>query len=494
MSEGGMSLAEILGSLDHPIIDADAHLQEFTSFARDEVLDRIRSHGGPQMADRLDQVSNAPMTIEDFMMREWLPLTVEQRRDEWMACPAWWGQPTTTRDRATSYLPSLYYERLEEVGIDFAVLYPSYSLSSPSIDDDDLRRITCRVYNEIASDLYSKYSDRMTPAAIIPMTTPDEAVAELEYAVSTLSSKVVVFPHVRRPIPKIAREHPELGHYAERLDTFGIDSDYDYDPVWRKCIELGVAVSMHASEQNWGSRRSYSRYSYNHMGAFSSASDSLCKSIFMGGVTRRFPELNFVFLEGGVSWACTLLSDMVGHWKKRGGDNIQFLNPDRIDQAEMARLVTEYAPERFSERVDEMVSFFARATHSPEELDDWAQCKIETVEDIKSLFVDPFYFGCEADDPMNSLAFNKGISPFATTLKIVFGSDIGHWDVEDVSDVVREAHELVEDGLITDDEFRQFTFENAAHLYGDGNPNFFRGTAVESSVAELKQSSASSAK
>ena len=40
-------------------------------------------------------------------------------------------------------------------------------------------------------------------------------------------------------------------------------------------------------------------------------------------------------------------------------------------------------------------------------IDEWAACGIETAEDIKRRFVDPFYFGCEADDPMTTVAFDK---------------------------------------------------------------------------------------
>jgi hypothetical protein len=36
-------------------------------------------------------------------------------------------------------------------------------------------------------------------------------------------------------------------------------------------------------------------------------------SLFFGGVTRRFSDLRFAFLEGGVGWACTLLGDLVDH-------------------------------------------------------------------------------------------------------------------------------------------------------------------------------------
>ena len=45
----------------------------------------------------------------------------------------------------------------------------------------------------------------------------------------------------------------------------------------------------------------------------------------------------------------------------------------------------------------------------------------------------------------------------------------------DFRDPVPQAHELVENGLITDDDFRAFTFETAVCLWGTQNPSFFEG-------------------
>ena len=102
--------------------------------------------------------------------------------------------------------------------------------------DDELRQVACRAFNTYHADIFREYADRLTPAAMIPMHTPEEASAELDYAVRTLCLKVpLLAAHVRRPIPA-ARHVPELGRYAFWLDTFGIDSAYDYDPVWAKCL------------------------------------------------------------------------------------------------------------------------------------------------------------------------------------------------------------------------------------------------------------------
>jgi predicted TIM-barrel fold metal-dependent hydrolase len=461
----GPTSADIRAELDHPVIDVDGHLQEVTPLLRDEVMDRARDLGGTALAER---VAATPLTYDEGNAWRWFELTEAERRDQWAVCPAWWSMPTDTRDRATAYLPSLLHERLGEMGIDFSVLYPSLGLTLPSIPDEEIRRLACRVYNDVNADLYRPYADRLTPAAILPTATPAEAIDELEHVVVELGSRAVAIGHVRRPVPRDGR--------ALRVDTYGIDSAYDYDPFWRRCAELGVAVGVHASDQGWGSRRSISRYTYNHIGCFSAANESLCKSLFLGGVTARFPTLRFAFLEGGAGWACALFADLVGHWEKRNGVAITGLDPARLDVDEIATLFDKHGPDRLRGDLGRIRQFFERPEPRPAELDDFAAAAIERLEDFGPRFVAPFFFGCEADDPLNAWAFADNVNPLGARLQIVFGSDIGHWDVPELAGVLREAHELVDRRLITSADFRDFVFTHPVRLYGTGNPHFFDGT------------------
>ena len=117
-------------------------------------------------------------------------------------------------------------------------------------------------------------------------------------------------------------------------------------------------------------------------------------------------------------------------------------------------------------------------------LDDFAACGIERAEDFRERFGN-FYFGCEADDRMNVWAFNDRVNPLGTRINALFSSDIGHFDVADMSEVLEEAYELVDDGLMTSDDFKAFTFDNPVHFWTSGNRDFFRGTAVEADVEAL---------
>ena len=110
--------------------------------------------------------------------------------------------------------------------------------------------------------------------------------------------------------------------------------------------------------------------------------------------------------------------------------------------------------------------------------DDYSACEISKKQDWRDLFVTPFYFGCEADDPSNVWAFNAHANPLDARLNAIFSSDIGHFDVPDMTEVVPEAYEMVEDGLASATDFRDFTFANAVRLFGRQNPRFSAGSAA----------------
>jgi predicted TIM-barrel fold metal-dependent hydrolase len=417
-------------------------------------------------------------------------MSLAERRRRRIGQEAFWSSPCENAlDRATAMLPRLMYERLDDLGIDFAVVYPTAGLGFHRMQDTRLRRAICRAYNVFTADRFRGLADRVIPAAIIPMYTPEEAVEELEFAVKQLGYKVVMIGGLmRRRVVALEDEHPEASPFVEWYDVIGIDSPYDYDPVWAACRELRVAPSFHNGARSILLRNSPSSFCYNHIGHFASAGHAVAKALFLGGVTRRFPDLNFAFLEGGVGWAAMLYADLIGHWEKRNGRAIQRTNPARLDRGALLALVEKYGDPAVLEAVrrgaglDEAV---AGLTGGVEDVDDYFRCGIERPEDIRDRFVPRFYFGCEADDPVNAWAFHRGANPLGARLNALFSSDIGHFDVPDMAEVVPEAWELVEHGLIGEDDFRDFMFANAVRFWGEVNPEFFRGTVVEKAAAQV---------
>jgi len=466
--------AAIHERLKHPVIDADGHWIEFEP----TLLDYLKQVGGPTLVDRFRQ--------EDYLagLRSWARMTPEQRDARRPTQPAWWALPAkNSLDRATAMLPRLLCERMPEIGLDFAVMYPTLALFFPAIKDPEVQRAAYRAHNLMAADMFRGLSDRLTPAACIPMQTPATALEELDVAVNQLGLKTMMFTSLmRRPIAA-AQKEGTTNRYATWPDTLGLDSAYDYDPVWAKCVELKVVPTFHTASQGVGTRMSHSNFVYNHIGHFAAAGEAVCKSLFMNGVTRRFPTLKFAFLEGGVGWACMLYSDLFGHWKKRNLQALDHTNPANLNLDTLTTCFQRYGTESLTAHIDQLESL-RHFLGGVEPVDDFARCDIKHLADIRDLFVPNFYFGCEADDPVNAWAFRSQTNPFNVKLHAIMGSDIGHFDVLDTTHVLAEAHELVDDGLLSEDDFRDFVFGNAVNLWAGANPDFFKGTAIEKQAAE----------
>jgi hypothetical protein len=332
-------------------------------------------------------------------------------------------------------------------------------------------------------------------AGVIPMHTPEEAIAEIEHC-SALGLKVIAIPDgVRRPIPTILAESPSpflIPGQSCWFDTFGIDSAYDYDPVWAKAQELGFAITCHGGLGDippfWFT--SVSNYSFNHIGGFASRMHTVCKSLFMAGVTQRFPRLGFAFLECGVGWASILLADLLEHWEKRNGSAIQQLDPAKIDWDALEAYVREYGGDLLAGCDDFDMTSALRALPAtgepPAERDEWRFLEADSAWELAADFSRNLYFGCEADDRTIAFAFSAA-NPFGTRLRPVFSSDLSHWDVPEMAGVLPEAYELVEEGLLSEQEFAEFVCENPARLLLGQNPDFFVGTAVEGAMQELAE-------
>src|SRR5262249_46653349 len=234
---------------------------------------------------------------------------------------------------------------------------------------------------------------------------------------------------------------PDLAAKMTWLDTFGVDSEYDYDPFWQECVTLRVAVTAHMAG-HWGTRTSISNYSHNHIGLFASGGEALSKSLFFAGVTRRFPKLSFAFLEGGVSWAASLFADLVSHWQKRNIQAVDSYDPRHLDSKRVLGLLREHAPRGWDKWLNGSLAelspdlfrllgweAFDRATPR----DEWERCALKRAEEIIELFVPRFYFGCEGEEAALTWALKGTGLPFGARLRALYGSDIGHWDVPNMA-------------------------------------------------------------
>jgi len=468
--------------LKHPVVDSDGHILEFLPL----FFDYFRQVAGNDLYTRY-------MSRGKVSDRYSLPAERQERR---LSRSPFWTMPAkNTLDRMTATLPALLRERLDDFGIDFTVLYPTLGLNLYNEPEQEFRLALCRAYNTMVADQYREHADRMTPVAIIPAFTPKEATDELEHAVRTLGLKALTLgTMVRRPIEAAKKISPEAARYAVWFDNLALDSAYDYDPFWAKCVELKISVASHVESIGRGFRTSTSNYTFCQVGAFAEAGDAFCRAVVLGGVARRFPTLNFAFLEGGAGWACDVFRGLDSRLKKRSGKALENYNPANIDQKLAEELLNRYGGRlagRFAQAhlaeynaLAPTISLDGINREQLDNVDEWKASGIRTREELMDVFSRQFYFGCEADDPTAGLAYQGMGTPRKTPLRAMFSSDLGHWDVVDMLAILPEAFELLDDGLLDERQFRQFMFSHTAAQHATMNPDFFKGTVVEDAVAK----------
>jgi hypothetical protein len=202
--------------------------------------------------------------------------------------------------------------------------------------------------------------------------------------------------------------------------------------------------------------------------------------------------LKFGFLECGAGWARNLAVDLAGHWSKRNAETMmEHYAPNTTDMNLLGDLIERHGGKWLQGRSASVISQPDQTfpgvgaeeltVRELDDLDDFAALGVSSKKELVAEFVKNFWVGCEADDPMTMLAFDKRFGP---KLKAMFGSDISHFDVIDMTEVLEEAYEMVEYGWINEQEFREFTFENVVSLHAGMNPDFFKGTVVEDAANE----------
>ena len=109
------TVAKIRERLGHPVIDSDGHLIELRPVA----MEYIAKAGGADMAERVLEEQRSTS-----LSREWYGLSQAERMSRWARRPTFWSEPLRNHglDLATATYPDLLHRRLDQIGIDFAVL------------------------------------------------------------------------------------------------------------------------------------------------------------------------------------------------------------------------------------------------------------------------------------------------------------------------------------------------------------------------------------
>ena len=252
--------------------------------------------------------------------------------------PASGGFPRATRSTARrSCFPELTYRRLDELGIDFAVLYPTYGLPVTAIPNNELRCASPSLQPLLRGGLR-----RFPRPARTGGRDPDLHARGGD----------------RRARPR-GRGARAQGRHARRARSRGPTMAEPRRAVagstrWATTRSRLRPASGGAARSSASRRRSTPagrdgapgcprRTTRTTRSATSpAAARATCRSLVFGGVPRRFPNLRFAFQEGGVAWA-PRCSRAVATGRSAGSRRSSTTTRRHLDRDALGGLFDEYA-------------------------------------------------------------------------------------------------------------------------------------------------------
>ena len=187
---------------------------------------------------------------------------------------------------ANSFDPESHVRAMQQMGVDISVIYPTYFSWISAVDTmpGQLVGAFVRAYNRWLYDFCSYSPEILRGVGVVNLHEPEEMTSELE-RIADYGWKAVYL----RPNPVKGR----------------ILSDSAYEPFWKRCEELGIAVSLHEGTHSrlptTGADRFNTRFA---MHACSHPMEQMMAllALIEGGVLERHPNLKIGLLEAGCGW------------------------------------------------------------------------------------------------------------------------------------------------------------------------------------------------
>jgi predicted TIM-barrel fold metal-dependent hydrolase len=280
-----------VGTIDYPIIDADAHVNEPPELWQERVPARWR-----ERAPRVERSEGGDLWVFDGGRERWpVGLTAVAGQSYFQMSPS--GQTYQTM-RPGSFDTKARLEDMDYDGIYAQVLYPSVTLKGARIysDERELQLCCVRAYNDWLAEFCAGSGGRLIPQAIIPTTGIDDALAELERTLKDGHRGAVISSFPNGSLQPSAEDErfwaraeeadlPVIVHIGSFIKS-GPGASRDHKVVWSASLEfVARAVWTKAGGQTL---------------------DVVCDILF-SGIFERHPRLKIVLAEANIGWIPTLL-------------------------------------------------------------------------------------------------------------------------------------------------------------------------------------------
>ncbi len=190
---------------------------------------------------------------------------------------------------------------LDEDGVYAEIIYNNSIFRTFKNPDPGYQQAAAKLCNDYYIDLFRGHSDRLVPAAIVPLADLSFALEEVE---------------------RVAK----MGYRAMCVPTTTFKLPYDrpdYEPFWSAVEEVGVPLSFHTQVKDenefpldLGEEDSHGTDMWYLAVAIKDAMNPLVQMI-ASGVPQRHPNLKIVLVESGIGWVAWFLNLMDELYQKR---------------------------------------------------------------------------------------------------------------------------------------------------------------------------------
>ena len=279
-----------VASIDYPIIDADAHVNEPPDLWQKRVPAKWRERAPKLLHTEQGDV----WSFDDGKRLRPLGLTATAGRSFLEFKPAGLRY---SEIRPGSFDTKARLADMDIDGIHAAVLYPSVTLAGAALyaEERELQRVCVRAYNEWLLEFCEGSGGRLIPQAILPTTGLKDSIEELEWAL----------------------EHGHKGAVISAFPNGGVDPSPDDEPFWALAEQTGAPIAVHiGSFQPAGAGGKtidmQSLAFLGRAGATKAGASTLpvVSTLLFADIFERHPGVKCVLVEANIGWIPTLLEQI----------------------------------------------------------------------------------------------------------------------------------------------------------------------------------------
>lgn len=184
---------------------------------------------------------------------------------------------------------------MDELGLDIQVLYPS--ILTAYTDRPEVELALCKSYNRWMADVWSQAANRLRWAAILPLMSMEEALAELRFG----------------------RDHGACAVFVRSFEGDRQLIDPYFFSLYEEASQLDIPICVHASVGNATLERllsqgrdqgNFLKFKLTVVGAF--------HQLVLNGIPDQFPRLRLGFIETSSQWVPYAVHDLLRRFAWKG--------------------------------------------------------------------------------------------------------------------------------------------------------------------------------